>query len=389
MSLSPGTISETLQEENMAASSPTVLAHVAWMLRGSFEDLAVEALGYILNRSKTATQALEEVLRDGGTEVSPIRFVQTQAMEVTGATPDLACLDRDGEKHVLIEAKFDAMLTKNQPVEYLRHLPDDRPSVLLVVAPKRRLKPLWAEMKELVLGTNDFTVGAETKSKSQIGASVSDSRALMLVTWEHLLHKMETRARLKAEAGTLRSIAELKGVVEYEVLNAWQTPSSDWAELAELDVKHYRELIDGAVRKAAHEGWAGTEGFGPGGGATGYVRYFAIGRVSVWLGYDLRLWETYGGPLWFGFQESAQRNIGTVRESLRGLSAKRPQDYLHDVPAWSQKRDYIRIEMPGKVELPYALEALLVQLREIAGALENVRLPSAVASDQDAPGSAL
>ena len=68
----------------MAASSPTVLAHVAWMLRGSFEDLAVEALGYILNSSETATKALEEVLRDGGRKVSSIQMVQTQAVEVSG-----------------------------------------------------------------------------------------------------------------------------------------------------------------------------------------------------------------------------------------------------------------------------------------------------------------
>lgn len=373
----------------MATSSPTVLAHVAWMLRGSFEDLAVEALGYILNRSKPATRALEEVLRDGDAEVSPIRFVQTQAMEVTGATPDLACLDRDGEKHVLIEAKFDARLTKNQPVQYLRHLPADRPSVLLVVAPERRLKSLWAEMTELLSETPDLTVNEEIAAEGLRAASVSDSTALILVTWEHLLYKMETSAKLKAEEGTLRSIAELQGVVEYEVLNAWQAPSSDLTDLDESDVRRFKELIDGAVRAGVHEGWASTENFGTGGGVTGYIRYFAIGQVSVWLGYDLRMWETYGGALWFGFQESAQRNIGIVREGMRGLSAKRPQDYLHDVPAWSQKRDYIRIEMPGKVELPYALEALLVQLREIADALENVRLPSKDASDEDASGSAL
>ena len=32
----------------MAVSSPTVLAHVAWMLRGTFEDLSTEALAYII-----------------------------------------------------------------------------------------------------------------------------------------------------------------------------------------------------------------------------------------------------------------------------------------------------------------------------------------------------
>ncbi len=389
MSLLPVTISETLQEINMAASSPTILAHVAWMLRGSFEDLAVEALGYILNHSKTATQALEEVLRDGGTEVSPIRFVQTQAMEVTGATPDLACLDKDGKRHVLIEAKFDAMLTRNQPVQYLRHLPSDRTSVLLVVAPKRRLEPLWAEMTELVRKTDDFTVAAETTSAGLMRARVSDASALMLITWEYLLHKLAMRADEEDEEDTLRSIAELRGVVEYEALNAWEVPSGDLAELDELERKRFKDLIDGTMRAGAREEWASIKGFGPGGGVTGYIRYFAIGQVSVWFGYDLRLWEAYGGPLWFGFQTSAQRHIATVRESLRELCAERPQDFLHDVPAWSQRRDYIRIEMPRRGELPDVSEALLVQLREVAGALKDVRLPSADACNEDALGSAL
>ena len=166
----------------MAASSPTVLAHVAWMLRGSFEDLAVEALGYILNSSETATKALEEVLRDGGRKVSSIQMVQTQAVEVSGATPDLACLDEKGEKHVLIEANFDAMLTKNQPVQYLKHLPVDRSSVLLVVAPKRRIEPLWEEMMGLVQASGDFAVGEEAVSESLMSAPVSDCSSLMLVS---------------------------------------------------------------------------------------------------------------------------------------------------------------------------------------------------------------
>ena len=101
----------------------------------------------------------------------------------------------------------------------------------------------------------------------------------------------------------------------------------------------------------------------------------------MWFGYDLRLWEAYGGPLWVGFQMLAQQNIGTVRESLRGLCAKRPDDFFHDVPAWSHKRDYIRIEMPARDEPPMMREALLVQLREIAESLGDVKLPSTDSSD--------
>ena len=48
---------------------------------------------------------------------------------------------------------------------------------------------------------------------------------LMLVSWDHLLHRPAMRVPEKADEGTLRSIAELQGVIEYEALNAFQAPS--------------------------------------------------------------------------------------------------------------------------------------------------------------------
>ena len=67
----------------------------------------------------------------------------------------------------------------------------------------------------------------------------------------------------------------------------------------------------------------------------------------------------------------------------------RNQDFYHDVPSWSQKRDFIRVNLPRSGEFSELLEALLAQLREIAGALERVNLPSTEASDEYATGSAL
>ena len=284
-------------------------------------------------------------------------------------------MDEKGEKHVLIEAKFDAMLTKNQPVQYLKHLPVDRSSVLLVVAPKRRIEPLWEEMMGLVQASGDFAVGEEAVSESLMSAPVSDCSSLMLVSWEHLLLQLAMRAEEDSGEDTLRSITELQGVVEYEALNAFQAPSKDLADLDEKNRERFKQLIDGAIVKGRGESWASTDGYGPGGGVTGYIRYFEIGEVPMWFGYDLRLWECYGGPLWVGFQEIAQDNIGAVRDGLRELCAKRPKNFYHDVPAWSQKRNYIRIELPRSAEYPKVLEALLVQLREIACALKDVRIP--------------
>ena len=365
----------------MAASSPTVLAHVAWMLRGSFEDLAVEALGYILNCSETARDALTEILGDGGSEVSSIVTVHTQAAEETGATPDLACLDSEGEKPALIEAKFDATLTKNQPVEYLRHLPTDRPSALLVVAPERRLKWLWEEMESLVRDAGDFDLGQGMISGSIRSVPVGHGRTLMLVSWTYLLQRMASRVVEKYEDAVLRSIIELQGVVEYEDLNAFVAPSIEFAKASEQDKERLETLVKGAIDKGVNEGWVDTTHYSYGISITGYVRYFAIGEVPMWFGYDLRLWERYGGPLWVGFQDIAQNNIDVVREGLRRLCAEKPKNFYHDVPAWSQRKDYIRIELPGAGECQELLEALMVQLRDIRDALKDVRIPRHPESD--------
>ena len=102
----------------------TLLAHLAWTLSSRHEDIAVEALGYIL-KSREARRILEDVLRDGGAEVGPIARVRTQVSE--GQTrPDLGGFDRHDKECLFIEAKFEADLTAQQPTAYLDRLPPQR-----------------------------------------------------------------------------------------------------------------------------------------------------------------------------------------------------------------------------------------------------------------------
>ena len=102
----------------------TLFAHIAPRLTDRIEDVAVEALGHILSNSEAARSALEETVRLGGAEVGSIDRVQTQVTGEEGARPDLVGFDDKGTKRVLIEAKFWAGLTPNQPNQYLKQLPE-------------------------------------------------------------------------------------------------------------------------------------------------------------------------------------------------------------------------------------------------------------------------
>ena len=120
----------------------TLLAHVALKLGVHPENIAVEALGYILSSSAPAVRALEDVLRTGGADVGRLSKVRTQASDEEGTRPDLAGYDDDRAERVLIEAKFWAGLT--DPASRIpQAFAADRPSALLFVAPAARSETLW------------------------------------------------------------------------------------------------------------------------------------------------------------------------------------------------------------------------------------------------------
>ena len=197
----------------MADNRPTLLAKLAPMFGGQTENVAVEALGHILSGSEAARRALADVVRAGGAEVGQIVQVRTQATGREGARPDLAGLDERGDERVLIEAKFWAGLTENQPVSYLERLPDEQPSALLFVAPAARVESLWAELRRRVsesaagITPDSFREADELRS-----AAASGARGLVLTSWKNLLDRMAAGAAAAADSHTEIDVQQLRGL---------------------------------------------------------------------------------------------------------------------------------------------------------------------------------
>ena len=117
------------------SDNDTLLAYLSPWFTTQNENIAVEALGYILHKSSASREALDDVVRTGVRNVNPVAKVRTQASGQHGTRPDLVGVDEDKVERVLIEAKFWADLTPRQPVAYLDRLPSDGAAVLLFVAP--------------------------------------------------------------------------------------------------------------------------------------------------------------------------------------------------------------------------------------------------------------
>ena len=72
-----------------------------------------------------------------------LRFRTQNWLADDQAIPDLVGNTQDGVQVLVVEAKFWAGLTANQPVTYLKRLPAERPGLLLFIAPEDRADNLW------------------------------------------------------------------------------------------------------------------------------------------------------------------------------------------------------------------------------------------------------
>ena len=93
----------------------TLLAAVMPLFTDQTERVATEALRHILQHSDPARAALSTMLHTAGVATDPLTRFQTEVSGDDGERVDLVCSDAAGTERILIEAKFWASLTDNQP----------------------------------------------------------------------------------------------------------------------------------------------------------------------------------------------------------------------------------------------------------------------------------
>ncbi len=349
--------------------SATLLARLAPRFSDQTENVAVEALGYVLSGSEPARRALTNVIRQSGASIGQIVAVRTQATGENLARPDLAGFDEHGTECVLIEAKFWAGLTENQPVAYLRRLPEQQPSVLLFVAPTARFDSLWAELRRRVAKSEPKIALHSGKTERALRSiSAGGDRWLVLVSWSSLLGQMTDAVASAADSRTEADILQLRGLAVREDEEAFLPvrPEELGPEVPRR-LMGLKMLVDRATDRLVGLGLADLTGTRVQPLASGYGRYLRLAGAGARWGLDYGEWAAIRDtPLWLtlwgwdqGWPET--KPLEEVRANLEPVR-------LSDPPGLVDRGDrlLVPIQLPVGVEQDAVLEGVVHQLVRIA-----------------------
>jgi hypothetical protein len=318
------------------AAKQTLLNHIAQKYTSRREDLAVDALGYILSYSEAARAALTDKLQGAHIRVAPISKVITQATGANRERPDLACYDDQDNECLLIEAKFWAGLTGNQPEGYLQRLPDDSQSALLFVAPAARLPSLWSDLQQR-LSDQRLELDQPERSIDWMSAAIRNSnRHLMVISWANLLDSMTQRAESAGDTAASIDIDQLRGLAAREDDDAAFMPLRPEELNPEIPrrILSWKKVVARVINEMTERDWTKADNRRAAHDDTieSYGRMLDFAGTRAWFGISHEHWaRRRNTPLWLELYSSeALPDHDTSRRRLNQLEERFPGEGMDE-----------------------------------------------------------
>jgi hypothetical protein len=330
------------------------------------EDVATDALAYILESSDAARQGLAKLLRSITPDLPLLRFKTQQ--EEGAIRPDMWGY-ADSEPRVFIENKFWAGLTDNQPVSYLRQLSTYlQPTVLLVVAPKARELTLWRELDRRLLNANiDISEGNSSGGvfqsvKTQLGP------ILALASWTSVLSVLEdATVDDPAARGDLVQLRALCNVADNEAfLPVSNVELSD--QRTPAFILQLNSIVQAAVDLAVTDGVMSINRLRPQASWDRIGRYVWVSGEHCcggWFGIHFGLWKLHGTtPLWLLFSEDKFGRAQEVRPLIEPWAEKNGK-----LTATYDRNFAMAFDIPVREERAEVIRSLAVYFKSIATVL--------------------
>jgi hypothetical protein len=287
------------------------------LIKGSQEDIASKGFAYILQISETARNAFNKCLFNSTNIIFENISYITQSIGQNLERPDISGIDNNGKEVIIIEAKFWANLTSNQPIEYLKRLKDN--SVLVFICPKLREISLFEEI-DLRLKTANI----ECEVINNI-FKLQNNVYIQIINWNSLLNFIKQVLLQNNE--NISDVEQIIGFCEI-IDNSTFLPISD-SDLSPSIAKRinsYCDLIDKVIDNLKIEASINMGSLKATGQKYGYTRYFMYNNFGNSLDVSLKYWgTTFDTPFWLTIKNIGDKSwyqSNELKNKLKSISIK-------------------------------------------------------------------
>lgn len=267
---------------------------------GSQEDIASESLAYILKNSKGARMTIRQIVNlDTGLSF-PDLYYSVQNVGIELERPDISGKDVYGKELLLIEAKFWASLTSNQPMGYLKRLGNK--TVLMFLVPALRIPSIFNEVLRIIRENySEIDIDIE----NHIIKIRNTNQYIVLKNWNSILTSIKLKLTTENDPTLISDIDQVIGFVDIVDKNSFQPISNnDLSPSIPKKISSYFNIVDKVVDELKIRiEKVNTQNLTNGQSKNYYRRYFVFGCFGCGFGYILEHWMEYADtPFWLSIK---------------------------------------------------------------------------------------
>lgn len=356
-----------------------LLSAIAPLFKPQLEDVATEGLCYILGSSERARATFARFL----SEATGLSFTESLSWKKQDSgtdksrpedksRPDLVGTDAAGRTRIIIEAKFWADLTPNQPGTYLERLrKQEMAGAVVVIGPERRLGTLWAALREAC--PPSLEIGKDLHATTDtFSVEVLTRHRLTLVSWRSVIGRLLGDAEAAGALNVAADLRQLEGLISRVDEKAFLPIQPE--ELSDRLPARVVQYVDVATMAVDALSAIPSLGLKKGKGLAGGLAstFWVGGSLRGVLGVRFDVWAERGWtPMWLQLDSpngKAPREVSVALGSMGG-DPRREVVELYWGPA-------IPILLPVLVERSVVVQSVVDQVRRAVEVLRQ--LPASI-----------
>lgn len=340
---------------------------LSYLLAGSEQEevYATNALTYLLEQRRTYADALlSDWAKQTGAVLPQLTF--SAEMRADEGRCDIVGQDVSGTVHLMVEGKFWAALTDNQPTTYLTALRRATEHGLLIfVVPQARYETVWPELLRRAAAHGHAINGRAIEMAHLRFARLQGTGCVLAITsWAAVLNALEAEAVRAGDTSYVSDVQQLAALCErMDTTGFLPLKSSDLNSTVGRRHIELRMLLDDLQKRLLHSGAVAKN---PGTVKSGDWWPMLVAQRRAYLRFWVQGWSAYRQtPCWLVFPKSGDNLLNTDEMA-------RLQRLAHEVPArLIADREYWSVPLFPRigVERDAVLADLHVQVEAVASSL--------------------